>query len=55
MPSYADQVTLEDRWKIAAYIRVLQLSQRADFNALPTDDKAKVTAAASQQPSGQAR
>lgn len=27
MPSYAAQVSVEDRWKIAAYIRALQLSQ----------------------------
>jgi mono/diheme cytochrome c family protein len=27
MPSYASQVSVEDRWKIAAYIRALQLSQ----------------------------
>ena len=27
MPSYASQVSVEDRWKIIAYIRALQLSQ----------------------------
>ena len=27
MPSYVSQVSVEDRWKIAAYIRALQLSQ----------------------------
>ena len=27
MPSYASQVSVEDRWRIAAYIRALQLSQ----------------------------
>jgi len=27
MPSYASQVSVEDRWKIVAYIRALQLSQ----------------------------
>lgn len=55
MSSYADQVTIEDRWKIAAYIRVLQLSQRADFNSLPEADKAKVQAAATAKPAaGQA-
>lgn len=52
MPTYADQVTPEDRWKIAAYIRVLQLSQRADFNALPEADKAKIREAASQPQPG---
>ena len=27
MPSYASQISIEDRWKIVAYIRALQLSQ----------------------------
>ncbi len=27
MPSYATQISIEDRWKIIAYIRALQLSQ----------------------------
>ena len=42
MYNYATELTPEDRWKIAAYIRVLQLSQRADFAQLPDDVKAKV-------------
>ncbi|MBI1763145.1 MAG: cytochrome c [Acidobacteria bacterium] len=50
MSDYAAQVTPEDRWKIAAYIRVLQLSQRADFNTLPEADKEKVRDAATQKP-----
>src|SRR5947209_4804844 len=29
MPDYASQVSVEDRWAIAAYIRALQLSQHA--------------------------
>ena len=29
MPDYAQQVTVDDRWKIIAYIRALQLSQHA--------------------------
>lgn len=32
MPDYSSQVAPEDRWKIAAYIRALQLSQFADLN-----------------------
>jgi mono/diheme cytochrome c family protein len=32
MPDYAQQVPPEDRWKIAAYIRALQLSQYTDLN-----------------------
>lgn len=35
MPSYAPQVSLEDRWAIAAYIRVLQYSQNARLADLP--------------------
>ena len=30
MPSYSAQIPPADRWRIIAYIRVLQLSQRAD-------------------------
>jgi mono/diheme cytochrome c family protein len=32
MPDYASQIAPEDRWKIAAYLRALQLSQYADLN-----------------------
>jgi len=30
MPSYAQQVSVEDRWRIVAYIRALQLSQQGN-------------------------
>ncbi len=30
MPAYASQIPVEDRWKIVAYIRALQLSQMPD-------------------------
>jgi mono/diheme cytochrome c family protein len=36
MPSYASRVEPDDRWRIAAYIRVLQLSQDAPVDAVPT-------------------
>ncbi len=39
MSSYSDQLTPEDRWKVIAYIRVLQLSQRANLNELAEVDK----------------
>ncbi len=39
MPDYASQVKVEDRWAIVAYIRALQLSQGAEFSALPDADK----------------
>lgn len=34
MYSYNDRISAEDRWKIAAYIRALQLSQNADQSML---------------------
>jgi mono/diheme cytochrome c family protein len=37
MPDYAAQVRARDRWAIAAYIRALQLSQRAPVAELPPD------------------
>ena len=35
MPSYASRVEPDDRWRIAAYIRVLQLSENADPRRCP--------------------
>jgi mono/diheme cytochrome c family protein len=35
MPDYASQITPEDRWKIVAYIRALQLSQDATREDVP--------------------
>jgi cytochrome c553 len=37
MPPYRSQVAPEDRWAIAAYIRALQLSQRATTADVPAD------------------
>lgn len=37
MPSYASRVPVDDRWRIAAYIRVLQASQNATINDVPAD------------------
>jgi cytochrome c553 len=37
MYSYADRVSAEDRWRIAAYIRALQLSQGATIEDAPPD------------------
>ena len=47
MPSYAPQVTVADRWAIAAYIRVLQYSQsasQADLANLTPEQRQKVEA-----------
>ena len=42
MYSYANRVTPEDRWAIAAYIRALQLSQNATLADVPTNEIAKL-------------
>jgi mono/diheme cytochrome c family protein len=39
MPDYASQVSTEDRWKIVAYIRALQLSQSATMKDVPQGQK----------------
>jgi mono/diheme cytochrome c family protein len=41
MYSYAERVKVEDRWRIAAYIRALQLSQNADPSKLTDAEKIK--------------
>jgi hypothetical protein len=48
MYSYATRVPPRDRWAIAAYIRVLQLSQHAEVAGLPEEDKNKLPAEGSQ-------
>lgn len=40
MPSYASRIEPDDRWRIAAYIRVLQLSENARITDVPTDQRA---------------
>ena len=40
MQDYASQVPVTDRWYIAAYIRALQLSQRATIADVPADRRA---------------
>jgi len=40
MPSYASRVEPDDRWRIAAYIRVLQLSENAKIDDVPADQRA---------------
>jgi mono/diheme cytochrome c family protein len=46
MPSYAAQVAPEDRWKIIAYIRALQLSRRIKIDELPPEAQQKVLSGA---------
>jgi mono/diheme cytochrome c family protein len=43
MYSYASRVSPEDRWRIAAYIRALQLSQRGSLADVPDSEKLLLT------------
>jgi mono/diheme cytochrome c family protein len=43
MYSYSDRVSMDDRWRIAAYIRALQLSQHADPKTLSPQDQQEVS------------
>lgn len=42
MPAYAYMIPAEDRWKIIAYVRALQLSRRLNQGELTEDERAKV-------------
>ena len=42
MYSYASSVPVEDRWAIAAYVRVLQFSQNAKLDQLPAEDQSQL-------------
>jgi hypothetical protein len=46
MYSYNDRVQPEDRWKIAAYVKTLQLSQGVEPASLPAEDRQRVDQAA---------
>lgn len=50
MQDYRSQVTVADRWAIAAYIRALQLSQRATLADVPPDKVGDLDAPAEQAP-----
>ena len=42
MPDYAEQIPVEDRWAIAAYIRALQLSQHAALTDVPKKEQQRL-------------
>jgi mono/diheme cytochrome c family protein len=44
MPAYAEEVSLQDRWAIAAYMRALQYSQNARLAEIPADRLQKLEA-----------
>ncbi len=42
MPSYASHLTVEERWAVVAYLRALQLSQRARIDTVPPAERARL-------------
>lgn len=48
MPDYREQIPVEDRWKIIAYVRALQLSQHARPEDAPAEQRAELLGAASE-------
>ena len=53
MVSYSSRIPMEDRWAIAAYVRVLQFSQNATIEDVPEADRGQLQAkpaAAAQTP-----
>jgi mono/diheme cytochrome c family protein len=42
MPSYAPWLDAQDRWAVVAYIRALQLSQRARLDQAPPDVRVRL-------------
>jgi Cytochrome C oxidase, cbb3-type, subunit III len=55
MYSYAARVEPEDRWRIAAYIRVLQASRHGSIDDVPTAERKTLTQDASGAAGGQTR
>lgn len=50
MPDYSAQIKPDDRWRIVAYVRVLQLSQHAEVGKLPEAVRGQVEAKAGGKP-----
>jgi mono/diheme cytochrome c family protein len=50
MPDYASQISPRDRWSIVAYIRALQLSQRAAISDVPAGQKVPSALPAFEEP-----
>ncbi len=42
MPSYASELSVEDRWAVVAYVRALQLSQHATLDQLPPEARQRL-------------
>ncbi len=55
MYGYGSRMTDEELWAVAAYVRVLQLSQNADIKTLPQEDLEKIAQAEMARQSRQSR
>jgi hypothetical protein len=44
MPSYASRVSPDDRWRVIAYVRVLQFAEGASVNDVPADQRDHIEA-----------
>jgi hypothetical protein len=55
MYSYAARIEPADRWRIAAYIRVLQLSQNAKIDDVPESERQDLTRASAETSTGQSQ
>jgi mono/diheme cytochrome c family protein len=53
MPSYASRVEPDDRWRVIAYIRALELSESASVNDVPPDQRQTLTVEPPPRVSGQ--
>ena len=49
MPDYSAQINPRDRWAIVAYVRALQLSQRATIEEVPPEERGRLNQGATQQ------
>lgn len=54
MASYASRITSDDRWRIIAYIRALQLSESAKLSDVPADQRQNLPVEAPPRTAGQA-
>ncbi|HXW62559.1 MAG TPA: cytochrome c [Candidatus Acidoferrales bacterium] len=52
MYSYAARIEPADRWRIAAYLRVLQLSENAKIDDVPESERPKLGASVAEAPGG---
>ena len=42
MPTYAAELTVQERWAVVAYLRALQLSQSAPLALAPAEERARL-------------